>query len=199
MDFLSIASVTSLIMNRNFATLHITSFNDFLMRDELKKTIKDLGFEHPSEVQQQCLPNSLLGLDILCQAKAGMGKSAVFILTILNRILSGDIHGESSVLVLAHTRELALQLSKEFVAFSKGMDIKSFLVIGGERESEQIVKLKNQKPNIIIGTPGRILGLLRLRSLNLDNVQAFIVDECDKMLSALGNNKLIIFYYRYES
>ncbi|MCQ2821010.1 MAG: DEAD/DEAH box helicase [archaeon] len=186
-------------MNRNFATLHITSFNDFLMRDELKKTIKDLGFEHPSEVQQQCLPNSLLGLDILCQAKAGMGKSAVFILTILNRILSGDIHGESSVLVLAHTRELALQLSKEFVAFSKGMDIKSFLVIGGERESEQIVKLKNQKPNIIIGTPGRILGLLRLRSLNLDNVQAFIVDECDKMLSALGNNKLIIFYYRYES
>ena len=169
--------------------MHITSFNDLLMRDELKKIIKQFAFEHPSEVQQQCLPNSLLGLDILCQAKAGMGKSAVFILTILNRILENQIKGESAVLVLAHTRELALQLFKEFTNFSEGMNIKSFLIVGGESENGQILKLKNEKPNILIGTPGRVLGLLKRRALNLDNIQAFVIDECDKMLSALGKIK----------
>lgn len=170
--------------------MHITSFNDLLMRDELKKIIKQFAFEHPSEVQQQCLPNSLLGLDILCQAKAGMGKSAVFILTILNRILENQIKGENAVLVLAHTRELALQLWKEFGNFSQGMNIKSFLIVGGENENAQILKLKNEKPNILIGTPGRVLGLLKRRELNLDNIQAFVIDECDKMLSALGKIKV---------
>ena len=58
--------------------MHTTSFKDLFMREELKNRISSFGFEHPSEVQQQCLPNSLLGFDILCQAKAGMGKTAVF-------------------------------------------------------------------------------------------------------------------------
>ena len=156
------------------------------MRDELKKIISQFGFEHPSEVQQQCLPHSLMGLDVLCQAKAGMGKTAVFILTILHRILESTIKGESSVLVLAHTRELAIQISKEFENFSKGLDVKIFLMIGGEKETDQIRKLKEAKPNIIIGTPGRVLSLLKRKELNVDNVQAFVIDECDKMLSALG-------------
>lgn len=115
-----------------------------------------------------------------------MGKTAVFILTILNRILEGHIKGENSVLVLANTRELAIQISKEFTNFSQGLDVKIFLMIGGEKETEQVGKLKVEKPNIIIGTPGRVLGLLKRRLLNVDNVQAFVIDECDKMLSALG-------------
>src|SRR4051812_23878828 len=69
-----------------YVGIHTTSFKDFLLRDELRKSIATCGFEHPSEVQQQCLPHSLLGLDILCQAKAGMGKTAVFVLTVLNRL-----------------------------------------------------------------------------------------------------------------
>ena len=171
------------------------------MRDELKKIIGQFGFEHPSEVQQQCLPHSLLGLDVLCQAKAGMGKTAVFILTILNRILEGNIKGESSVLVLAHTRELAIQISKEFNNFSQGLNVKVLLLIGGEREADQILKLKNEKPNIIIGTPGRVLSLLRFRKLSVDNVQAFIIDECDKMLGALGkpnNSNPPSIFFQYE-
>ena len=181
-----------------FATMHTTSFKDFLMRDELKNRISSFGFEHPSEVQQQCLPNSLLGFDILCQAKAGMGKTAVFILTILNRFLEGNIKGEGAVLVLTHTRELAFQISKEFVNFSQGLDIKTLLIIGGENTQEQINKIKNDKPNIIIGTPGRILALIKKKDLNCDNVQAFVIDECDKMLSALGKIfilKNIFFIY----
>ena len=180
-----------------FATMHTTSFKDFLMRDELKNRISSFGFEHPSEVQQQCLPNSLLGFDILCQAKAGMGKTAVFILTILNRFLEGNIKGEGAVLVLTHTRELAFQISKEFVNFSQGLDIKTLLIIGGENTQEQINKIKNEKPNIIIGTPGRILALIRKKDLNCDHVQAFVIDECDKMLSALGKIFILkkIFYF----
>ena len=175
----------TLFFYRTFATMHTTSFKDFLMRDELKQQITNYGFEHPSEVQQQCLPNSLLGVDILCQAKAGMGKTAVFILTILNRILEGNIKGEGAVLVLANTRELAYQISKEFQNFSKGLNIKIALIIGGEDLHAQLQTLKNEKPNIIIGTPGRILALIRKKHLNADNVQAFVIDECDKMLSVL--------------
>ena len=178
--------------------MHTTSFKDFLMRDELKNRIASFGFEHPSEVQQQCLPNSLLGLDILCQAKAGMGKTAVFILTILNRILEGNIKGEGSVLVLAHTRELAYQISKEFVNFSEGLGIKTVLIIGGENAQEQANKIKTEKPNIIIGTPGRVLALIKKKELNTDNIQAFVIDECDKMLSALGK-KILLKFFRHES
>lgn len=166
--------------------MHTTSFKDFLMREELKNRIASFGFEHPSEVQQQCLPNSLLGFDILCQAKAGMGKTAVFILTILNRILEGNIKGEGAVLVLAHTRELAFQISKEFVNFSEGLNIKTLLIIGGESTQDQVNKLKTEKPNIVIATPGRLLALIKKKEVDTANVQAFIVDECDKMLSALG-------------
>jgi ATP-dependent RNA helicase UAP56/SUB2 len=173
--------------------MHTTSFKDFLMREELKNRISSFGFEHPSEVQQQCLPNSLLGLDILCQAKAGMGKTAVFILTILNRFLEGNIKGEGAVLVLTHTRELAFQISKEFINFSQGLDIKTLLIIGGENTQDQVNKIKNEKPNIIIGTPGRILALIKKKDLNCEHVQVFVIDECDKMLSALG--KIIIFIY----
>ena len=145
------------------------------MKEELLSKIASFDFEHPSEVQQQCLPISLLGLDILCQAKAGMGKTAVFVLTILNRFLEGNIKGENSVLILAHTRELAFQINKVFI-----------LIIGGEKEQDQINKIKNEKPNIIIGTPGRILHLVKKKELNLNNNQVFVIDECDKMLSALG-------------
>ena len=115
-----------------------------------------------------------------------MGKTAVFILTVLNRILEGNIKGEGAVLVLANTRELAYQISKEFINFSEGLNIKTMLIIGGENQQEQAKQLKNEKPHIIIGTPGRILALIRKKELNPDNIQVFVIDECDKMLSVLG-------------
>ena len=164
--------------------MHTTSFKDFLMKEELLSKIASFDFEHPSEVQQQCLPISLLGLDILCQAKAGI--TAVFVLTILNRFLEGNIKGENSVLILAHTRELAFQINKVFMSFAKGINVSTILIIGGEKEQDQINKIKNEKPNIIIGTPGRILHLVKKKELNLNNNQVFVIDECDKMLSALG-------------
>ena len=67
-----------------FAGIHSTGFKDFLLKPELMKAITDCGFEHPSEVQQECIPQSILGIDVLCQAKSGMGKTAVFVLTTLH-------------------------------------------------------------------------------------------------------------------
>lgn len=67
-----------------FAGIHSTGFKDFLLKPELMKAIGDCGFEHPSEVQQECIPQSIMGVDVLCQAKSGMGKTAVFVLTTLH-------------------------------------------------------------------------------------------------------------------
>jgi ATP-dependent RNA helicase UAP56/SUB2 len=98
-----------------------------MLRPELMRAIQDCGFEHPSEVQHECIPQAILGMDIICQAKPGMGKTAVFVLASLQQLEPSG--GKVSVLVLAHTRELAFQISKEYERFSKYMiDVKvSFL------------------------------------------------------------------------
>ena len=179
-----------------------TSFKDFLIQDQLKKNIKDEGFESPSEVQKQCLPHALSGSDVLCQGKAGMGKTAIFIFTIINRLLKEEVKGELSCLVLCHTRELAYQISKEFQRFCKGFTpeikekMETILLIGGDNENDQLKCLKNYKPKIIIGTPGRILSLsARRNGLSLKNIQIFVIDECDKMLNALGKFNIFKFIY----
>jgi ATP-dependent RNA helicase UAP56/SUB2 len=142
------------------------------------------GFEHPSEVQQQCLQNSLAGVDILCQAKAGMGKTAVFVLTILNRIKKED--KECSALILTHARELAIQINEEFKRFSGNLeDINSVAIYGGEKTEIQLERLNEKKPKIIVGTPGKVLALIKKNIIKSSNVSVFVLDECDKMLKDL--------------
>jgi ATP-dependent RNA helicase UAP56/SUB2 len=149
-----------------------------------------------SLVQQQCLPNSLLGLDILCQAKSGMGKTAVFVLTVLNSLKDNPLEG--SCLVLAHTRELAYQINKEFQRFSQGLNYSTMVIYGGESIDDQIENYRTNKPPIIVGTPGRVLALTRKGILDWKNCSMFILDECDKMLKELG--KLgFLFSLRHES
>ena len=154
--------------------------------------LKVKSFHRNFSVQQQCLPHSLLGLDILCQAKAGMGKTAVFVLTVLNRLTESNETNEVSCLVLAHTRELAFQIAKEFDRFSQNLNLKTQVVIGGENTEEQIEKLKENKPQIVVGTPGRLLALIRKRALETKNVKIFIIDECDKMLKELGKESYLL-------
>jgi ATP-dependent RNA helicase UAP56/SUB2 len=156
-----------------------------LLRDELKNAIATLGFEHPSEVQQQCLPHSLLGLDVLCQAKAGMGKTAVFVLTILNRLQEFHKEGVVTCLILANVRELALQITREFKRFLTNLSYKTQMIIGGENIIEQVEKLKKDKPEIIVATPGRVLSLIKKGTLDVSQVKIFVIDECDKMLKEL--------------
>ena len=96
------------------------------MKPELMKAIGDCGFEHPSEVQQECIPQSIMGVDVLCQAKSGMGKTAVFVLTTLHQL--EDEPKPITCLVMCHTRELAFQIKKEYDRFTKHMDQKKVSV-----------------------------------------------------------------------
>jgi len=97
--------------------LRTTGFKDFFLRPELLRAIGEAGFEHPSEVQQEAIPYAILGNDLVCQAKSGMGKTAVFVLSILHQM---DFDGDKpQCLVLCHTRELAFQITKEFDRLGK--------------------------------------------------------------------------------
>ena len=167
-----------------YVSIHSSGFRDFLLKPEVLKAISDCGFEHPSEVQHECIPQAVLGMDILCQAKSGMGKTAVFVLATLQQLEPVD--GQVSVLVMCHTRELAFQISKEYERFSKYMAmIKVGVFFGGLAIAKDEEVLKNNCPHIVVGTPGRILALVRSKKLVLKHLKHFILDECDRMLSEL--------------
>jgi len=167
-----------------YVSIHSSGFRDFLLKPEILRAIVDCGFEHPSEVQHECIPQAVLGMDVLCQAKSGMGKTAVFVLATLQQIETVD--NQVSVLVLCHTRELAFQISKEYERFSKYMPtIKVGVFFGGLNIQKDEQTLKSNCPHIVVGTPGRILALVRSKKLNLRNLKHFVLDECDKMLEAL--------------
>jgi len=169
----------------NYATLHSAGFKELLLKPELLRSIQDCGFEHPSEVQHECTPQAILGTDVLCQAKSGMGKTAVFVLAVLQQI--EPVAGQVSTLVLCHTRELAFQIRAEFERFKKYLPkIKTAVYYGGVPIQTHRDSLKaDSSPHVAIGTPGRILALANEKILNLSNIKHFILDECDKMLEAL--------------
>ncbi|KAG1136897.1 hypothetical protein G6F37_012053 [Rhizopus arrhizus] len=170
----------------SYVGIHSTGFRDFLLKPELLRSIVDCGFEHPSEVQQECIPQSILGMDVLCQAKSGMGKTAVFVLATLQQL--EPVNGEVSVIVLCHTRELAFQIKNEYARFSKYLpDIRTEVFYGGVPMTKDVetLKDKNKCPHILVGTPGRVLALIRDKHLKLSNVKHFVLDECDKMLEQL--------------
>ncbi|KAJ2966276.1 hypothetical protein NQ176_g10226 [Zarea fungicola] len=134
-------------------------------------------------VQQTCIPQALLGGDIICQAKSGLGKTAVFVLATLQQV--EPVNGEVSVVVMCHTRELAYQIRDEYNRFSKYMpDIKTGVFYGGTPIKTDMETLKNKEtcPHIIVGTPGRLKALVRDKALRLGSVRIFVLDECDKML-----------------
>ncbi|GAB1604958.1 spliceosome RNA helicase DDX39B [Argonauta hians] len=168
-----------------YVSIHSSGFRDFLLKPELLRAIVDCGFEHPSEVQHECIPQAILSMDVLCQAKSGMGKTAVFVLATLQQLEPVD--GQVSVLVLAHTRELAFQISKEYERFSKYMNnVKIAVFFGGLPIKKDEEVLKKNCPHIVVGTPGRILALTKTsKTLVLKHVKHFILDECDKMLNEL--------------
>jgi ATP-dependent RNA helicase UAP56/SUB2 len=129
----------------------------------------------------------MLGGDIICQAKSGLGKTAVFVLTTLQQV--EPVAGECSVLVMCHTRELAFQIRNEYNRFSKYMpDVKTGVFYGGTpiQKDAEILKNKETHPHIIVGTPGRLNALVRDKHLRLGSVRIFVLDECDKMLDQIG-------------
>lgn len=121
-------------------------------------------------VQHECIPQAILGMDIVCQAKSGMGKTAVFVLATLQQLEPVD--GQVAVLVMCHTRELAFQISKEYERFSKYYPaVKVSVFFGGMNIGKDQETLKSNTPHIVVATPGRCLALIRSGHLNLGHVK----------------------------
>lgn len=154
------------------------SFEDFKINDLLKRNLRSREYEFPTQIQDEAIPLGLEGKDIIGIANTGTGKTAAFLLPILNNLLNN--RGQK-VLIIAPTRELALQISQESRAFSRGGKLWDTLLIGGVSIRPQLRDLQ-KNPEIIIGTPGRIKDHLERGSLRLDSVSSIVLDEVDRML-----------------
>jgi ATP-dependent RNA helicase DeaD len=156
------------------------TFEQLGLNEHILKAVKDLGYETPSPIQAQAIPVMLEGRDILGQAQTGTGKTAAFALPILQMV--DPKQTSPQVLVLAPTRELAIQVAEAFQSYAK--DIKGFHVLpiyGGQGYDQQIRALK-RGVHVIVGTPGRVMDHMRKGTLKLDNLKHLVLDEADEML-----------------
>jgi len=177
----------------DYANIHDAGFKDFMLKTEILSAITDCAFEHPSAVQHECIPRAMLGLDVLCQAKAGMGKTAVFVISTLQQLAGSEDLKKNKPLAICicHTHELADQIKAEFTRFTKYLpDIRTAVFYGGQPRKENVDLLTGGAgPHIVVGTPGRLLDLAEPfkgrgeAALDLSNIGHFIVDECDKVLA----------------
>ena len=155
------------------------AFVDFGFSADLQHNIVEKGYKLPSAIQDQAIPLILEGRDVIGLANTGTGKTAAFILPIIEKIRNTQDFG--SVLIMAPTRELAVQIDEEFRIFSRGMRLFSALVVGGMNIERQIRDIR-RRPHVIIGTPGRMKDLMNRRELKLDQVKYLVLDEADRML-----------------
>lgn len=155
-------------------------FTELGLSPELLKSIEAMGFEEATPIQEQTIPLGLQGLDVIGQAQTGTGKTAAFGLPMLEKIDRNNraIQG----LVIAPTRELAIQTQEELYRLGREKRITTQVVYGGADISRQIRAIKNN-PHIIVGTPGRLLDLIRRKALKLQNVETLVLDEADEMLN----------------
>lgn len=154
-------------------------FTDFGFREDLLKNILHKGYTTPTAIQDGSIHAALEGKDVIGLANTGTGKTAAFALPLLQRLLT-DAKGATS-LIVAPTRELALQIDNEIKSFSKGLGIYTALCLGGMPIGRQIAALQ-RRPQIVIGTPGRLKDLFNQRALKLDRVGIVVLDEADHML-----------------
>lgn len=153
-------------------------FIDFAISDQLKKNIASRGYTSPTPIQDQIIPYVLAGRDVVGIANTGTGKTAAFLLPLLNKVL---LNSNEKVLIIAPTRELALQVRDELMAFAQGMRIFSTLCIGGASITRQIDSLKRGQ-HFVIGTPGRIKDLSQRRKIRFEEFTSIVLDEVDRML-----------------
>ena len=151
-------------------------FTDFGFTDALQRNI---DYVSPSAIQDQTIPLAMEGKDVIGLANTGTGKTAAFLLPILNRLF--ETRQTGSVLIIAPTRELAQQIDAEFRKFSTDMKLYSAICVGGVNIGSQI-RMIQRRPHVIIGTPGRLKDLMKQGILHIDNVDTFVLDEADRML-----------------
>ncbi len=153
------------------------TFADLGLREDLVSGIEALGFKHPTKIQASLIPVALTGVDVLGQAKTGTGKTAAFAIPLLNMVEPGRAF---QVLVLAPTRELAIQIRQDFDELGAHTGLTAVAVYGGQSINTQADKL-SRGPEIIVGTPGRVMDMVNRGHMRFDTVKFAVLDEVDRM------------------
>jgi ATP-dependent RNA helicase DeaD len=156
-----------------------TTFGSLGLSDDVTATLTELGYEEPTPVQIEAVPALLAGRDVLGSAATGTGKTAAFALPLVERIDSSE--KKVQALVLAPTRELAVQVAEAIHKYGKRRGISVLPIYGGQAIDRQLAGLR-RGVNVVVGTPGRVLDHIRRRSLNLSGVRYVVLDEADEML-----------------
>ena len=155
-------------------------FSQLGLAQPLVKAVSEQGYTTPSPIQQQAIPPVLAGRDLLGCAQTGTGKTAAFSLPLLQR-LSGQPKKPLRVLILTPTRELAIQIGESITAYARHLPLSCCVIFGGVGQTPQVQALQ-KGPDILVATPGRLNDLMGQGLLRLDTVEAFVLDEADRML-----------------
>lgn len=153
-------------------------FVDFNFSEALKKNIDLKGYLLPTPIQDEAIPPVLAGKDLVGLANTGTGKTAAFILPIINKLQLANGHGLA--LIIVPTRELATQIEEEFRGFARQLNLYSAVCVGGASMHKQVTALR-RNPQVVIGTPGRLTDLIKQNILKLGGVNTLVLDEADRM------------------
>ncbi|MCX6789038.1 MAG: DEAD/DEAH box helicase [Candidatus Gribaldobacteria bacterium] len=165
-------------------------FQDFCIDERLKRAITAKGYSLPTPIQDKIIPHILAGKDVVGVANTGTGKTAAFLVPLINKVL---LNKKEQVIIMAPTRELAIQIDQELKRFARGMGIFSVCCVGGASIGQQMSGLRYQN-NFIIGTPGRLKDLINRKALRLANFSNVVLDEADRMLDMgfIGDMRIIL-------
>lgn len=164
-----------------------TRFHDFELPNELMQGIHDAGFQYCTPIQAASLPHTLHGYDLVGKAQTGTGKTAAFLLSIIADLIKHPVEderylGEARAMIMAPTRELAIQIADDAANLVKHVDISVHCLVGGMDYGKQLAKLQRGHCDILVGTPGRLLDFANNRDIYLDQVEVLVIDEADRML-----------------
>lgn len=159
------------------------TFNELNLIEPIVSSLIKKGYTQPSPIQEQAIPHIIQGRDIFGCAQTGTGKTAAFLLPVLQKLYTEREKNKPGIkaLILAPTRELAVQISESIDAYGKGLNLKHAVVVGGMSQSMQVSAIK-RGADILVATPGRLMDLMRQGYIRISNVQYFILDEADRML-----------------
>lgn len=163
-------------------------FHDFSLPDELMHAISDLGFEYATPIQAATIEPALAGKDIIGKAQTGTGKTAAFLIGIITDLLDFALEDEQRLrepraLIIAPTRELALQIASDAELLCKYADLNVVALVGGMDYDKQRKQLSAGKVDILVATPGRLIDFVRSKDVDLYQVEVLVLDEADRMLS----------------
>src|SRR5215218_3164741 len=155
------------------------TFSDLGLSDAILQSVKDVGYEEPTPIQAITIPAMLRGGDVIAHAQTGSGKTAAFGLPIIDTVDANDRSVQA--LILAPTRELAIQVAEALHKYGKHKGIETLPIYGGQPYERQFRGLQ-RGPQIVVGTPGRVMDHMRRGTLTLDDLEFFVLDEADEML-----------------